>query len=186
MTERIVVAVRDLLPADLNRMDQVIETELGKEHGAGFPGFVWKLIGSEANDALRATLSSDMFELLAKGWCVARELHKYSDRAKHPPGERSIVFLGEHTLTSSVYPVIIVTVGPTQYPPLRLTLELKATFRTAALTIQDGHIRALSAGDCAVSAQLKYGELKLHDELKSRDVTLPGKLEFEAPGLALQ
>jgi hypothetical protein len=186
MTEGIIVTVQDLLPANLKGMDEVIETALGKEGNVGFPGFAWKVIGSEANDALRGTLNGDEFELLARGWCAARELHKYTDRVEHPLGERSVVFLGEHTLVSNAYPVIIVTVGPTQYPPLRLTLELKAIFRTAALTIQDGHIRTLSAGDCSVSAQLKYGEFKLHDELKSRDVTLPGKLEFKAPGLAIQ
>ncbi len=185
MTERIIVAVKDLLPASLKGIGGVIKTEIGKEGKAGFPGFAWNLIGSKANDVLRGTLNGDVFELLARGWCAARELHKYTDPTKHPRGERSVVFLGQHTLTCKAYPMIIVTVGPTQYPPLRLTLELKATFRTAALTVQDGHIRSLDAGDCSVSAQLKYGEIKLHDELKSRNITLPGKLEFEAPGLAI-
>lgn len=185
MTEQIAVTVKDLLPASLKGINEVIQMELGKENNPGFPGFVWELIGSEGNNALRGALSSDVFELLARGWCAARELHKYTDRTEHPRGERSVVFLGEHTLTSTAYPVIIVSVGATQFRPLRLTLELKANFRTAALTIQDGHIRTLSAGDCSVSAQLKYGEFKLHDELKSRDVTLPGKLEFDKPGLAI-
>jgi hypothetical protein len=185
MPEQKAVTVEDLLPARVQGIDEVIATELAKDGNTSLPVFALKLLGSEANDALRGALNIDVCELLARGWCAARELHKFTDCAKHPRGERSIVFLGEHSLTCKVHPVITISLGPTQFPPLRMTLELRANFRTAALTIQDGYITALSDGDCSVSTLLKYGEVKLHDELKSRNLTFPGKLKFEAPGLAI-
>lgn len=175
-----------LLPKTLNRFDHIIESEIAKDAKASFPGFAWKMIGTEADDAVRRKLDdTDVFEILTKAWCSARELHKYADRTKHPPREKSVVFLGEHSLTVNIHPDIVIKVGPTQFPPLHFTLELKANVRSAALTIQDGHIKSLGAGDCFATAQLKYGDVNLHDELESKHLFLPGKLEFRKPGLSI-
>jgi hypothetical protein len=70
-------------------------------------------------------------------------------------------------------------------PPLRFTLELTAQFKAVALAIKAGHIGAVGAGECFVSAQLKYGEVNLHPALDSRHVKLPGEFRFAAPGLAI-
>src|SRR6185312_7033020 len=36
----------------------------------------WGFVGSEATDALRNVLDCDVFELVAQGWCVAKELQE--------------------------------------------------------------------------------------------------------------
>jgi hypothetical protein len=186
MTSAATITVRDLLPANLDQMDHVMQVELNKENTAGLPAYAWKLIGSGANDAVHDALDLDIFELLAQGWCIARELHEYTDPTRHPPAEKSTVFLGSHTLTTVLHPTIVVTVEGIKYPPLNLALALNADFRAAALSIQNGHITSLNSGDCAVSAQLKYADVNLHNPLQSRPVTLPGKLTFNTPGLAIQ
>jgi hypothetical protein len=188
MTEQSGVLVSELLPDSFSRMDQVVQSELSKNASVGeakLPRFAWHLIESQTTKALHDVLACDVFELLARAWCTARELHKYADESEHPRTERSIVSLGEHVLATAVHPVIVVIIGSLRCPPLRFTLELNATFRSAVLLIRGGYIKSLSAGDCTVGAQLKYGEQPLHDELKSKTVTVPGQFDFAAPGLKL-
>ena len=65
------------------------------------------------------------------------------------------------------------------------TVELKAAFRCADLTIQDGRIVEIAGGDCQATAQLKYRDTKLHKALKSRQVALTRPCVLAAPGLAI-
>jgi len=84
-----------------------------------------------------------------------------------------------------VHPILDVTIGVIGHVRLRFTLALAAEFRSAELSIRDGHIVAIGAGDCSVSAQLKYDEVNLHDELKSRIVKLSEPIRLAPPGLAI-
>jgi hypothetical protein len=167
-------------------MDATLQAELKRQGADDFPGFAWKIISSDAHEQIHQALNVDAFELLARGWSTARELEKYADPKLHPPAERSDVFLGEHTLTSTAQPEIVVTVGGVRFRPITLTLELNANFRSAGLTIQNGHIVALHAGDCWVSAQLKFGDQDLHVPLESKRLQLPGELIFPSPGLPIR
>lgn len=188
MTEQSGVLVRDLLPGRFSRMDEALKTEFRKDAGAGeakLSRLAWNLLESETTNAVHDVLACDVFELIARAWCTARELHGYTDESQHPHTERSIVFLGEHVLATTLHPVIVVTIDSLRCPPLRLTLDLDATFHSAALLIRGGYIKSLSTGECTVSAQLKYGEQPLHGKLKSRNVKLPGQLDFAAPGLKI-
>jgi hypothetical protein len=59
---------------------------------------------------------------------------------------------------------------------LAFTLRLTATLRAARLVIRDGCIIEIGRCDGSVSAQLKYGDIPLHDKLKSKDLPLiPGR-----------
>jgi len=68
---------------------------------------------------------------------------------------------------------------------LALYPDVDCAFRSAALSICDGHITAIDAGDCSVGAQLKYKDMKLHKELESREMKLPGRLQLQPPGLEI-
>ena len=76
-------------------------------------------------------------------------------------------------------------IGPIECRPLRFTVEVKANFDSAALVIQKAAIIGIAAGECFVSAQLKYADLALHDEIKSKRVPIPGRKNFEPPGFAI-
>jgi hypothetical protein len=189
VTEESGIAVRDLLPAEIGRIEHTMQSELAKESKSGstsLPAFAWRIAGTEATTAMKEALDGDVFSLLARGWSVARELAQYRDQTKYPPGQKTIVYLGEHSLNTEVHPVLTLFVGPMQCKALRFTLELKATFRSAALLIQDAHITGLAAGDCFASAQLKYNDIALHDELTSKHLVLPGRLQFKSPGISIQ
>ena len=188
MSEQYGCKVSDLLPETFDHLDEVIKEGLdGDSEGArpSIPRFAWKILQSKASQAVRDVLDGDVFELLARAWCVARELHDFTDGRKYPPGKDSTVFLGNHQVSTEVHPVLVVTVGSLEGARLRFTLTLTAHFRSAALTIRDGHITAIDAGDCSVGAQLKYKDTKLHKELESREVKLPGRLRLQPPGLAI-
>lgn len=176
--------LRELLPASMETMDATMKQALSENPDIHAGRLAWGFIGSEATSALRSVMDCDVFELVARGWCEARELLDYADPAKHPPGERSLVQLGAHSFVKSVHPVLDVTIGTVKCASLRFTVELAANFRTAALSITDGRITAVSAGDGDVSAQLKYGGEKLLSK-ESRKVPFPVRIEFRAPGLLI-
>ena len=183
MPEESGVAVRDLLPDSFTRLERTIQDKVIESNGGSpsIPGFAWDFATSETATAIRGTLDCDVFELLARGWCFARELSKFHDQTKYPPGTKSIVYLGEHALTTEIHPVLTLLIGPIASRPLRFTVELKANFRSAALLITDACITGLDSGDCFVSARLKYGEVTLHDEVRSKHVGLPGRIRFKTP-----
>lgn len=179
------VKLKDLLPTELPGMRDAVEQELRREPVAGGGKLAWEFIGSEATDAVREALDCDLFEILAQAWCKVRALHEYTDETRHPRDEKSVVHLGEHEFPTTIPIVLTAMIGPIPGPTLRFALELIAHFNSAALSIRGGHIIAIAAGDCLVSAQLKYGKVDLHDAAQSRKVTLPGRIRFDAPGLAI-
>jgi len=188
MTEETGISVRELLPGSFSRLGQTLQEAASRENGPGertLPGFAWRIAGSEASSALQTALDTDVFSLLARGWGVARELAKYADRSKYPAAVTTIVYLGKHSVTAEVHPVLIVSIDGIEWPPFRFTLALSANFETVALVIRDAHIIGLDSGDCSVSAQLRYGEVPLPGELQSRHVALPGCLRFKPPGIAI-
>ena len=180
--------LRDLLPAKFDRMDEVVAEGLKGDGGGGQPGFpaaVLRMAGDRAAEAVKEALDCDVFEVLARAWTKAGELHAYTDEAKYPPGTRSSVFLGDHEVAVEVHPVLDVTVGPCGPAKIRFTLEVKAKFRSAELSILDGRIVAIGAGDCAASAQLKLEGWNLHDALEAKDLRVASPISLPAPGLAI-
>jgi hypothetical protein len=183
MTEQSALQVRDLLPDGL-QLGQTVEAALRSNGGVGAAKFAWRVIGSEATSALKGVLSLDVFEVVARVWCGAKELHDFTDRSKHPAGEKSVVYLGEHAFSKIIYPTLAITIGPYKCPPLRFTLELATTIRSIALAICDGRITSAGAGDGDVTGRLSYGDVDLTKQ-QSRKVPFPAHVAFTAPGLAI-
>jgi hypothetical protein len=182
------VTVRELLPQALAGVEQTMLNGLAQDSPSGnpsLPGFARQIAASEATAVIQKSLDCDVFSLLARGWGLARELKSYTDRSRYPPGTTSVVYLGEHSVTTEVHPVLTLVIGSIECRPLRFTVVLKGHFRSAALVIRDGCITGLDSGDCSVSAQLKYGEVPLHKEAESRHVILPGHLVFSPPGVII-
>jgi len=171
------IRVADLLPERF-QLGPAVEQAMQGDPDACPPGLAWDFIAGQAADALRSLLDCDAIELIAQGWAKARALQDYADPAKHPPGETAIVHLAEHKLVREVHPVLEVAVAGCPPVSLRFTIALAAQVRGLALSIEGGHIRAAAAGDASVSAQLKYGAVKLTDEKQSRKLALPGRWVF--------
>lgn len=173
--------VGDLLPERFDGLEEQVKAQLTADPEAGTSKLAWDLIGSEVEGALRSVLDCDLIETLAKAWTTARALQDYADPAKHPPGEASVVHLGEREVERELHPVVAVTIGQCECMELRFTLCLAATFSGLALSIRAPYITGGSAGDLKVSAQLKYGKVALHEAQESRKIELPGRFALAAP-----
>jgi hypothetical protein len=184
MAEHGAIRVVDLLPERL-ALGPAVEAAMRANPEADAPGMAWGFIAEQAEKALRGLLDCDVMELLAQAWLKARALQDYADPAKHPPGETSVVHLAEHGFVREIHPVLELSVAGCPPMPVRFTLALAARFRGLALSIEDGHITAAAPGDASVSAQLKYGAIKLTDEKQSKKVKLPGRHVFAPPGLKI-
>jgi hypothetical protein len=189
MTDEYGRILRDLIPEKLARIDEDIERQLRDEPGSvdtSLPGFAKRMIGDRATRAARSSLNCDIFEVLAKGWCFAREMHRYTDPQKYPPDQETIVKLGEHTVATALHPVVTAMYAGQKLLSLRFTLELSGKFHASMLTIRNGRIICIGAGDCSVSLQLKYRSTRLHDPIESRTVKLDGVFFLPEPGLAIK
>jgi len=184
MAEQSGIKVADLFPegfelgtamADATREDPESET-------ASLP---WRLVAGPAGEALRGLLDRDLLELLAQGWVEAKAFRNYADPAKYKPDETVGVELADHRFVREIHPALDVSLAGCRPVRLRFTVALAARFSGVALSIRGGHILGGTLGDATVSAQLKYGAVKLTDEKKSRPLKLPGKFTFAAPGLRI-
>ena len=173
--------VGDLLPASLEGLADRVKDELAADPAVGRHKLAWDLIGSEIEGALRSVLDCDLIETLASAWTTARALQDYADPDKHPPGESSVVHLGEREVERELHPVVGVTIAGRDCMELRFTLCLAAEFSGLALSIRAPYITGGAAGDLKASAQLKYGEVALHKPQESRRIDLPGRFGFDPP-----
>ena len=173
--------ISDLLPDHLEAIEAGVEQHLRDEPGALIRLSVG-LVKNEAARQLQSVLHVDAFELIAKAWASARELHGYTNVADHPPGHVEITHLGEHTLTTGVHPVLRITIAGHKLEPMRFSLILTAKFQSAALSIRDGAIIAVAPGDASATAVLKYRDIDLHKPLPLKTLHLPVLKTFD-PGL---
>lgn len=183
------LTVRDLLPTRFKRLDEVVEAEVQRDnalHTAGFPKALTGVVAERAASTVGGVLNIDVFELMAGAWAKARELHEYSTAAgKHPPEETSTLFLGEHELAAQLHPLADVTFGAVSHIRLKFTLRLAARVQEAQLTIRNGHIIKIGRCDGSVSAQLKYGEIPLHDKLTSKALPLIPSAPLPGSGVVI-
>ncbi|MEA3053252.1 MAG: hypothetical protein QOG72_2155 [Sphingomonadales bacterium] len=173
--------VGDLLPERFDGLEERVKSQLSEDPGTGGNKLAWDLIGSEVEGALRSVLDCDLIETLARAWTTARALQDYADPAKHPAGEAAVVHLGEREVERELHPVVAVSIGGCPPMELRFTLTLAAHFSGLAVTIRAPRVTGGSAGDVKVSAQLSYGEVKLHKAAESRKIALPGHFRFDPP-----
>jgi hypothetical protein len=180
-------SLRKLLPDLFEQMEDVVKAKLSSEPGADWgrvPKFAWNFVGSKATEAVHDVLGMDAFEIIARAWAKAVELREYNDPVKYPADKVSKTHLFDHKLTANLHPVIEVTILGFGRTKLKFTLELTARFRSAELHIKGGRIVAVAAGDCSASAQLKYGDIKLHKEVKTEDLKVGRPLTLE-PALTI-
>ncbi|HWF75934.1 MAG TPA: hypothetical protein VN694_02040 [Caulobacteraceae bacterium] len=180
------MSVADLLPGKLDHLDAAIQQEkAANAQVASLPALAMGVVGERVDTAVRETLGCDVFQVLAQAWAKARELHEYADEARHPIGETSTMYLGEHALGVDLHPTVDVVVSGVATFELRFTLTLQAALRLAELTIRNRHIVELGKCDVALQAVLSYGGVPLHEPLQSRRVTLSGPMSFGTPGIPI-
>jgi hypothetical protein len=171
----------DLLPKRIDAMSDTLREELNQDvmHGEG--NLIFEFLGSQAVATIDKALDFDVFEALANGWSVVRELAEYSDEKIHPPNETGAVKLGKHSFTTSLHPVLEYRFANLRPPPLKFTLDLTAEIIAVKLEVRERHLIAVGMGEGRVVAQLKYKTIPLHSKLESRAVRLAGRYPLKKP-----
>jgi len=174
-----------LIPDKIDSVAEQVRARLCDNEEIGRMKLAWDFIGKELNGALKSALDADLLEVLGGVWAQAAPIVALADPAKHPPGERSIVELGEHDLTRELHPVVAVTVGPCPCVEISFLFSLTAHIGGARLAIVDGHIVGGDLGELWASAQLSYEGVPLHPVQESAKVRVPGEVAFAPPGIKI-
>jgi hypothetical protein len=174
-----------LIPERLDSVAERVRTRMCDDEQIGGMKLAWDFIGGELLGALKSVLDCDLLEILAGAWAQAAPLAAFADPDKHPPGERSVVEIGEHDVSRDLNPVIAVTVGSCPCVELSFTLALAAHVGGVRLSIVDGHIVGGDLGELWASAQLSYEGVPLHPPQESAKIAIPGEFTFTPPGIKI-
>ena len=176
------IPLRELLPDRLDGLDDAVGNGLRRGEAPAQSSMAWRFVRSTAADELDRLLDCDLFEVLAQAWGKARLLREAAAQSGH---RAQVIHLGKHDFTWMLHPVLTVDFGLPTPIELHFTLELTASFQSAAVTIRRGRIVAVGAGAASVLATLKYGSTPLHPKAQTREVRLPAYYRFEPPGIAI-
>ena len=175
------VRLSELLPDNLDGIEQAIEGDLDGGKRGGLSTMAWRCVRSSAAAEVRKALDFDVFILLAQAWAKARELHACVGK---PADETTVISLGAHDLKHAVYPDLILDFGTPPHPTVRFTVEVAAHFEGAVLSIRNGHITSVETGNASATAEFKYKTVRLHKE-ESPKVKISGTHVFAAPGIRI-
>lgn len=179
------VPLSALLPERLDSIAERMRARLCDDEQVVGMKLAWDFIGKELDQALKSALDCDLLDILARAWAQAAALAEYADPRKHPPGERSLVELGEHELRRELHPVVAVTIGSCPCVELGFLLKLAAHVGGVRLAILDGHVVGGDLGELWASAELSYDGVPLHPPTESRKIALPAEFGFAPPGIEI-
>lgn len=179
------ILLNALIPERLDSLAERVKARMCDDQQVGGMKLAWGFISSQLQDALKSVLDCDLLEVLGGAWAKAAPLADFADPAKHPPGERSVVELGEHDISRDLHPVVAVTIAPCPRVELNFTLALAAHVSGVRLAILDGHLVGGDLGELWASAQLSYEGVPLHPTQESTKIGVPGEFSLTPPGIKI-
>ena len=142
---------------DLDRVRQALGEKLA-EQGNKLARTNWGLFDDVILDKLRDALRGlDLLAVLGQAWAAAAELQQLG-RDTALDGSTAKLKLGQHPLTVDLHPVVTVTCGGIDLPPLRFTLRIEGEIAWAVLVVTAGKLEALEKASLTLNATLLYGE----------------------------
>jgi hypothetical protein len=172
--------LRDLIEVSESDVEHAASDFAAGSGGGRIHGFAAHVGAEKLNEAL----DKDVGEVLALGWSKVKAVRDAARRSLQNPGETSLVTLGQHELTSTHYPTLIVRVARLPAAEIRFTLDLVAQFKSVKLAISDGRIRSVSPGEASAIAKLKYGNVELGRK-STPAWKLPGEMRLPGDGIAV-
>ena len=179
------IPLSTLVPDKLDSVAEQVRERLCDNEEIGRMKLAWDFIGKELNGALRSALDCDLLDVLGGVWAQAEPIVALADPSRHPPGERSLVELGQHDISRDLHPVVAVTIGPCPCVEISFLFNLAAHIGGVRLAVVDGHIVGGDLGELWASAQLSYEGVPLHPAQESAKVRVPGEFAFAAPGIKI-
>jgi hypothetical protein len=183
MADGIGVTLAGLLPERLDAGGETVKEALSKREDVGCLKLAWNLVGSEVDKAVRRALDCDALPVLAKAWAQAKAIAALADPSRK--GQQIAYYLGDTEFVRELEPVVEVTIDPCPPLKLRFAFVLTAHVRGVRLDILDGRITGGGGGDVDLAGQLKLSGVPLHKPQKTRKFALPGRFEFDPPGIEI-
>lgn len=115
--------------------------------------------------ALARLLDVPVGNIAIKGWAKHRDVEKARAETRATPGEREVVQLASHTITSKQKPTVDISVAGVHHTVLTLDLEVRMEIGLASLAIEEGEIVDTMPGPTVASAKLSASGVVLaeHD-----------------------
>lgn len=138
-----------------------------------------QLVGYPAGlgaEELTRTLDTEVMRLLAPAWAEAQAVRDAARRSVES-GERAVVTLGPHEVSSEQHPVLTLSMSQIPLPELRLTIDLLARFKSVALAIAGPAIRGIAPGEASLSVRLRYRDTVLKEAARTQ-WALPPRVPF--------
>ncbi len=115
--------------------------------------------GREAADDALASAAEDLLDLdigdvLIYAWRTQKRLADAAGQTLRAPGRKEVVQLASHQVTSTYYPAVDLKVDDVRVHTFHFQLDLVLTIDVAAVTIQDGRLVAVKAGDGSAAGTL--------------------------------
>ena len=141
----------------------------------------WKHVGGELELlALEKLNALSVVSVLAQGWVSAKELLEYADPARHPPGERNVIPVGNGKTTHPFNVKVELTAAGKPVATLELEITFEFSVEALQLGVVDGAIESVALGQLEVSATVEC-EKKTLKELSLRKIDIPGEHHFDRP-----
>jgi len=116
-------------------------------------------------------------DVLLRAWQKHKEIKKYADREKYPPGETILFPLARHKVRSIHHPSIEILLNDHSVGSLVFDLVLLFDLEGFILKIRDARIVAILTGKCKGSGSFKYKEVVLLKR-ESQKIPMPGSISL--------
>jgi len=128
-------------------------------------------------------LESRLGEVMVTAWNQRKEIAKYADLSKYPPGKKQYVQLYQHPVKWTYRPFVEITVRGVRFT-VELEIVLKLTIDQAVLMIDGGRVMAIEPGKVKAEGTAKIGQFELCPPIKKELGELPGSISFGS-GIAI-
>jgi hypothetical protein len=106
-------------------------------------------------------LNLDLGNLVIAGWRKQAELADAAERTAANPGTSQVVKLATHRISSVHRPYVELLLDDVHLTNVNFELDIEFVVTALAVTVRDGHVVSLHAGDCDVTATLAAEGIRL-------------------------
>jgi hypothetical protein len=158
--------------AAMEAIGKAVVATAGAALGAGAPAAIAKTVACVAQ-----ALEKRLGDILVTGWNKRKEIAKYGDLEKYPPGQKRYVQLYEHPVTWTYRPYVEIVVRGATFK-IDVVVTVKLTVDQAVLVIDGGRVMSIEPGKVTAEGSAKIGDFKLCNPIKKELGTLPGSIGF--------
>lgn len=172
------LGAQQLSEEELTQVEQAADTHearkqlTDREDAVSWP-VAWRHIQSEFPRLFDVSL----LDVLLASWEKYRLVSRHAEPDAQAPGKRTTLDLDKRSLNSTHKPSIEVRVNDQLIATLAFTIKLQLQFKTLKLTVGDGRIWRIEAGDCEGVGSVLMGNSTILKRSFGK-VDLPGQIDF--------